>query len=97
MRVDPTDDFHDRWTLRSSVTQSRRLPTAEQLFLFFDHSDVGYQITANDNLSLHARNLFDRTHPQWGPKQGFNLLAQLHLDWTKNSQNSKEQTDNPER
>lgn len=36
--------------LRASASRTRRLPTAEELYLFFDHSEVGYQITGNSEL-----------------------------------------------
>ena len=36
--------------LRASGARTRRLPTAEEMFLFFDHSEVGYQVQGNDAL-----------------------------------------------
>lgn len=36
--------------LRASASRTRRLPTAEELYLFFDHSEVGYQIMGNPDL-----------------------------------------------
>jgi outer membrane receptor for ferrienterochelin and colicin len=40
----------DALLLRASAARTRRLPTAEELFLFFDHSEVGYQISGNPDL-----------------------------------------------
>lgn len=40
----------DPLVLRVSASRSRRLPTAEELYLFFDHSEIGYQITGNSEL-----------------------------------------------
>jgi outer membrane receptor for ferrienterochelin and colicins len=40
----------DRVELRVSGSRTRRLPTAEELFLFFDHSEVGYKVTGNPEL-----------------------------------------------
>lgn len=36
--------------VRASVARTRRLPTAEELYLFFDHSEIGYQVVGNPNL-----------------------------------------------
>jgi outer membrane receptor for ferrienterochelin and colicins len=40
----------DSLAVRGSVSRSRRVPTAEELFLFFDHSEIGYQIRGNPDL-----------------------------------------------
>lgn len=40
----------EQWTLRPELSQTRRLPTPEELFLDFDHSEVGYQLTGNEEL-----------------------------------------------
>ncbi|MEM1347872.1 MAG: TonB-dependent receptor [Myxococcota bacterium] len=36
--------------LRTSASQTRRVPTAEELFLDFDHSEVGYRVQGNTAL-----------------------------------------------
>ncbi len=36
--------------LRANASQTRRAPTPEELFLAFDHSEVGYQVQGNPNL-----------------------------------------------
>lgn len=36
--------------LRAQGSRTRRLPTAEERFLFFDHSELGYQIDGNPSL-----------------------------------------------
>jgi len=36
--------------IRTSASQTRRVPTAEELFLDFDHSEVGYRIQGNTEL-----------------------------------------------
>lgn len=40
----------DALQLRASASRTRRLPTAEELFLFFDHSEVGYKVSGNPDL-----------------------------------------------
>jgi outer membrane receptor protein involved in Fe transport len=40
----------DRLTLRASLSRSQRTPSPEELYLFFDHTEVGYQITGNPDL-----------------------------------------------
>lgn len=42
--------------VRSSVARTRRVPTAEELFLFFDHSEVGYRIEGNPALQPEILN-----------------------------------------
>jgi outer membrane receptor for ferrienterochelin and colicins len=37
-------------TLRSGTSYAQRQPTAEERYLFFDHSEVGYQVQGNDVL-----------------------------------------------
>ena len=37
-------------TWRASLARTQRTPTPEELYLFFDHSEVGYQVTGNPNL-----------------------------------------------
>lgn len=41
----------DAVELRASASRTRRLPTAEELFLFFDHSEIGYKVSGNPDLS----------------------------------------------
>ncbi|MFB6373409.1 MAG: TonB-dependent receptor domain-containing protein [Bradymonadaceae bacterium] len=43
-------DVADGWTVKSTLSRTRRLPSAEELYLFFDHSDIGYQIRGNEAL-----------------------------------------------
>ncbi|MFW5967184.1 MAG: TonB-dependent receptor plug domain-containing protein [Persicimonas sp.] len=40
----------DKAAVRLSASRTRRLPTAEELYLFFDHSEVGYKVTGNEDL-----------------------------------------------
>lgn len=40
----------DAVLVRASGSRTRRLPTAEEMFLFFDHSEVGYQVQGNAEL-----------------------------------------------
>ncbi len=50
----------DNLSVRTSVSRSLRRPTAEELFLFFDHSEVGYRVEGNPNLqpeTLHSARL----------------------------------------
>ena len=42
--------LHPSLSWRFSLSKSRRIPTAEELFLNFDHSEVGYRVTGNENL-----------------------------------------------
>jgi outer membrane receptor protein involved in Fe transport len=37
--------------LRASISTTRRAPTPEELYLEFDHSEVGYQLTGNEDLA----------------------------------------------
>lgn len=55
----------DMLVLRGSASRSRRLPTAEELYLFFDHSEVGYQISGNPDLLPEEL---------WSGRAGFDLL-----------------------
>jgi outer membrane receptor for ferrienterochelin and colicins len=41
---------HKAFTPRASLSRSRRLPTPEERFLLFDHSEVGYRILGNPDL-----------------------------------------------
>jgi outer membrane receptor for ferrienterochelin and colicins len=43
-------NFGDGYFGNLTVSQTRRLPTTEELFLFFDHSEVGYAVVGNDQL-----------------------------------------------
>jgi len=49
-------DLSSQWrvaqplVLRASASRTRRLPTAEELYLFFDHSEIGYQVIGNPEL-----------------------------------------------
>jgi outer membrane receptor for ferrienterochelin and colicins len=52
----------DWFGLRASGSRTRRLPTAEELFLFFDHSEVGYKVEGNPNL---------RPEKMWSGRLGF--------------------------
>ncbi len=40
----------DPVALRASISTTRRAPTPEELYLEFDHSEVGYQLTGNEDL-----------------------------------------------
>lgn len=42
--------FGDAWTVRASGARTRRLPSAEELYLFFDHADVGYAVEGQPDL-----------------------------------------------
>ena len=49
-----------RWVVRSTASSTRRVPTPEELYLSFDHSEVGYKITGNPDLlpeRLHSLQL----------------------------------------
>ncbi len=46
----------ERWTLRTTLSSTRRVPTAEELFLDFDHSEVGYRLTGNPELEPERLN-----------------------------------------
>ena len=54
----------DTVLLRSSISRTRRLPTAEELYLFFDHSEVGYQVQGNVDL---------RPEQMWSVRAGTKL------------------------
>ncbi len=43
---------------RASISRTRRVPTAEELFLFFDHSEVGYIVVGNPELQPETLNSF---------------------------------------
>lgn len=55
--------------VRGSAARTRRLPTSEELYLFFDHSDVGYQVQGNPNLEPET---------MWSGRVGGTLG---HRDW----------------
>lgn len=57
-------------TLRTTVSRSRRTPTPEELFLFFDHSDVGYQVAGNPELEPEELTSF-RLGTVWTPIDEF--------------------------
>lgn len=42
--------WRDWFTWRASVSRTQRAPTPEELYLFFDHSEVGYQVVGNPDL-----------------------------------------------
>lgn len=42
--------LNDHVAWRVALSRSQRRPTAEELYLFFDHSEVGYRIQGNDAL-----------------------------------------------
>lgn len=44
-------DLSDSLAIRADLSRTRRVPTAEELFMFFDHSEVGYQIDGNPSLT----------------------------------------------
>jgi len=38
------------WVMRTTMSSTRRVPTPEELYLDFDHAEVGYRITGNPDL-----------------------------------------------
>ncbi len=40
----------ERWSWRASASRTQRMPTPEEMYLFFDHSEVGYAVIGNPDL-----------------------------------------------
>ncbi len=62
----------DSVVLRSNISRTRRVPTAEELFLFFDHSEVGYRVLGNPDLRPEILNSA-RLGAAWTPTKHFGL------------------------
>lgn len=55
----------DVLSFRSALSTTRRAPTPEELYLFFDHSEIGYQVTGNEALqpeTLYSAQLATLVH-----------------------------------
>ena len=67
------------WVVRATASSTRRVPTPEELYLDFDHAEVGYRITGNPGLQperLHSGQLSS----VWNTKdKRFGLEAQAFL------------------
>ena len=73
------------WVLRVTASSTRRVPTPEELYLDFDHSEVGYRITGNPELEPERLHSFQLSSV-WNTKdKRFGLEAQTFVHQLQNT------------